>query len=90
MGIDSGRPVVRLDDLVVMLRNAFRGKGQFLCAITPLPENLERTQQYLADWDGRPVRPDRGIVVGADCVRPSGVSGSSSRELRPTLELHGC
>lgn len=57
VGIDSRRPVVRLDDLVVVLRNAFCGEGQFLCAITPLPENLERTQQYLTEWDGRPVRP---------------------------------
>ena len=57
VGLHTGRPVLRLDDLVVLLRNAFRGDGQFVCAITPTEANLRRTQQFLDDSSRRPVPP---------------------------------
>ena len=45
---DSGRPVLRLDDLVVLLRNAMgTHQGRFSCSIDPVRENLAKTQQYL-------------------------------------------
>ncbi len=55
VGRDSGRPVLRLDDWLVLLRNAFQGGGQFLCAITPTQENLMRTQAFLEESAQRPV-----------------------------------
>jgi hypothetical protein len=46
---DSGRPVVRLDDLVVVLRQMTRGgDGRFGCLINPRPEGLARVQQVLS------------------------------------------
>ncbi len=39
---ETGRPVLWLDDLVVLLRNAFQRRGQFMCAITPTREGLAR------------------------------------------------
>ncbi len=44
----SGRPVVRLDDLVVVLRCLMDKPGAvFGCSITPLDENLKATQVFL-------------------------------------------
>jgi hypothetical protein len=51
----SGRPVMRLEDLVVLLNNAFSAHGQFLCAITPTQEGLAQAQQYIAESAARPV-----------------------------------
>ncbi len=56
VGSETGHPVCRLDDLVVLLRNSLAGQGQFLCAITPRTENLRRTQEFLAASAARPVR----------------------------------
>jgi hypothetical protein len=51
----SGRPVVRLEDLVVLLQNALLARGQFLCAITPTEAGLAQAQQYVAASSGRAV-----------------------------------
>lgn len=59
VGVDSGRPVLRLDDWLVLLRQAMEGDGQFLCAITPTQENLSRTQDFLEQSAGRPVPTGR-------------------------------
>lgn len=52
INVDSGRPVLQLDDLVVCLRNSQRGalgnNGKFGCSITPRKQNLLATQQFLA------------------------------------------
>ena len=47
------RPVLLLDDLVVLLRNAYQSDGRFGCSITPKRDNLARTRQFLS----RPQRP---------------------------------
>jgi hypothetical protein len=54
VSVDTGTPIVRLEDLVVTLRNAFgeHESGRFGCAITPSRENLASVQQFLADSDG--------------------------------------
>jgi hypothetical protein len=45
---DTGEPVVRLDDLLVLLRRASQAAdSQFGCSITPRQEALARTQAYL-------------------------------------------
>jgi len=48
VSVESGAPVLQLDDLVVILRNS-SGKGSFGCAITPTRENLEKAQAFLAE-----------------------------------------
>jgi hypothetical protein len=48
VNIETGKPLLRLDDFVVCLRNAFSGDGEFGCTINPRKENLLATQQYLA------------------------------------------
>ena len=51
---ETGRPVVRLDDLVVVLRQAMTAPdGRFGCMITPRQEGLARVQEFLA----RPMPP---------------------------------
>jgi hypothetical protein len=57
VSVDHGRPLVQLDDLVVVLRNAYQGNGRFGCSITPTRKNLERTRQFLAESSGRPLKP---------------------------------
>jgi hypothetical protein len=48
VNVDSGKPVLQLDDLVVCLRNAWGNNGKFGCAITPRQKNLAATQNFLA------------------------------------------
>lgn len=48
VGADTGLPVVRLDDLVVVLRHAMNfADAKFGCLITPRQEALARTQAFL-------------------------------------------
>jgi hypothetical protein len=55
---DTGHPVVRLDDLLVLLR---RGDGDasshFGCSINPRQEALAKTQAFLAASGQKPVAP---------------------------------
>ena len=54
----SGYPVLRLDDLVVLLRNAFGpGRGKFSCSIDPRRENLAGMRQFLTASARKPLRP---------------------------------
>ncbi len=59
VGINSGQPIVLLEDLVVALR-AFKpgeiNKGVISVSIDPTPEGLQRMQQFLASVRG-PVTP---------------------------------
>ena len=52
VNIETGKPVLQLDDLVVCLRNSQQGargnNGKFGCSITPRQQNLVETQQFLA------------------------------------------
>lgn len=49
VGVDSGRPVVRLDDLVVVFRHVMRSPdARFGCLIVPRQEALARVQTFLA------------------------------------------
>ena len=57
VNVDSGRPVLHLDDLVVVLRNAYDSEGQFGCSIIPTQEALARTQQFLDSSAQQPIRP---------------------------------
>lgn len=57
---NSGRPVVQLDDLVVVLRQLFgAADATFGCSITPTEENLKRTRDFLEASRRQPLAPDR-------------------------------
>ena len=57
---DSGRPVLRLDDLVVLLRNAMgTHQGRFSCSIDPARANLATPQQYLKETGKSKLRAGR-------------------------------
>ena len=48
VNVDTGKPVLQLDDLVVCLRNAWDEGGKFGCSITPRKQNLAATKRFLA------------------------------------------
>ena len=77
---EHGRPVMRLDDLVVLLRNAFLGKGQFVCSITPTQQNLARTQAYIQETSKRPL---------AQGERPEWLEGLRSSLGNQEIEIEG-
>ena len=55
---ESGQPVVRLDDLVVVLRHMMSAPGaSFGCLIVPRQESLARLQEFLKQSNKRPIRP---------------------------------
>jgi hypothetical protein len=90
---ESGRPLLRLDDLIVLLRNAFSGPGQFVCAITPTPEHLARTRGYIDRTSDEPLNPggrDAWLVglqraLGHQQIEVTGID-SSSRVARVIVE----
>ena len=51
IGIESGRPTLSLDDLVVTLR-AFESADRFGCSIDPRPENIDALQSVVASSAG--------------------------------------
>lgn len=57
VNVDTGVPVLQLDDLIVMLRNAYDDGGRFGCAISPRQANLAATQEFVQHWRDRPVPP---------------------------------
>lgn len=63
ISVDSGRPVLQLDDLVVLLRRTKEQPGKpFGCSITPLQENLARTKAFLDANNGKPIaRPQKWL-----------------------------
>ena len=59
LSTQDGAPVMLLDDLVELLRNAMDGMGRFGCSITPRQANLANAQAFLRESAGRPVAPTR-------------------------------
>ena len=58
VGKESGRPVVQLDDLVVVLRHMLSAPdAKFGCAITPTQEALARTKDFVAASNKTPLKP---------------------------------
>ncbi|HUG94457.1 MAG TPA: DUF1598 domain-containing protein [Planctomycetaceae bacterium] len=79
VGISTGRPPLRLDDLIVALRALERG-GWLGCSIDPRPEQLAALQRYVAANSG-PVAQGQAVrrfremaeVLGMQDVRVRGV-----------------
>ncbi|MFM7070925.1 MAG: DUF1598 domain-containing protein [Planctomycetota bacterium] len=57
VSLEKGRPVLQLDDLVVLLRNAENNKEVIGCSINPREENLARTKAFLDESTKRPLKP---------------------------------
>jgi hypothetical protein len=57
INVETGAPVLQLDDLVVVLRNALQQRGQFGCTIRPRAEHLAATQAFVETWRDRAVKP---------------------------------
>jgi len=54
----TNEPVVRLDDLLVVLRRgADAARSHFGCSINPRPENLAKTQAFLVASSQKPLEP---------------------------------
>ncbi|MBC8114090.1 MAG: DUF1598 domain-containing protein [Candidatus Saccharimonas sp.] len=82
IGVDSGRPALRLDDLVVVLRTLI--KSQVVgCSIDPVPERLANLQKFVQA--GRPTSVAAGEarlqqmddILGLQDVRVDGVPADS-------------
>jgi len=85
VNMETGRPVLHLDDLVVVMRNAVNGDSHFGCSIDPRPENIKRTQEYIERVSGKPIRPtqrddwleDLRASVGRQDVHVFGIAGNN-------------
>ena len=83
VGKRSGRPLLRLEDLVVALRSADQSRaGGIVCSIDPTPRGLASLQEFLAGQKtmGRnPAAVFRGMeeALGPQTVTVGGVPGDS-------------
>ncbi len=59
VNVETGTPVLQLDDLVTLLRNAYDQHGRLGCAIKPRQENLAAAKAFIDSWSGKAVRPNR-------------------------------
>lgn len=57
VNVETQRPTMRLDDLVVVMRNAQREKGRYGCSINPYQERLAATQDFLKKSGDRSLSP---------------------------------
>jgi hypothetical protein len=56
--VETGQPVLQLDDLVVVLRSILAPDGgRFGCSITPTQDGLARTKSFLAESSKTPLKP---------------------------------
>ncbi len=54
---DNGRPVVQLEDLIVVLRHMYSSRdGEFGCSITPTEEGLAKAKAYLEESAKKPLQ----------------------------------
>jgi len=79
---ETGRPTLRLDDLVVLMRNAISTQGRFGCSITPTQENLARTKAFLAESAKKSLPP------GA-AARNRWLAELRDNMGQQTIEVHG-
>ena len=56
VNVQTGKPVLQLDDFVVLLRNAFSQDSRFGCSINPRQKNLAATRAYLAATSGQAIK----------------------------------
>ena len=82
VGVDSGRPTLRLDDLVVAARTLLRSR-EIGCSIDPVPERLANLQKFISQ--GGPATASvvearfkqMDDILGMQTVRVDGVPAES-------------
>lgn len=57
VNLETGTPVLQLDDFVTVLRNAYEEDGRMGCAIRPGQRNLAAAKAFLDSWSGKAVTP---------------------------------
>ncbi|MEC9092953.1 MAG: DUF1598 domain-containing protein [Planctomycetota bacterium] len=79
VNIKTGRPLFRLDDLVVCLRNAIEFNGKFGCSIDPRQANLIATQQFASTSDLKGKRWREGLqnALGFQDITVDGIDPQS-------------
>lgn len=80
VNIATGRPVLQLDDLVVLMRNAMEEKGKFGCSITPTQAGLKAAQEYITQTSKKPLHPRQ---------RDSWLEGLRTAVGRQDITVHG-
>ncbi|MDA0809106.1 MAG: DUF1598 domain-containing protein [Planctomycetota bacterium] len=62
VGVESGKPIMQLDDLVTVIR-AFSATNQkfFSCSINPREEGLKNLKGFVEQSSSRPLRPGAGV-----------------------------
>lgn len=86
-GMESGRPIVELQDLVTALRAyapAGKKTGVVMCSIDPTPEGLAAMQQFLREFGRRATPADTETIVeglrsslGMQNIRVGGVPATT-------------
>ena len=59
VNVETKAPVLQLDDVIVLLQNAYAANGRFGCAINPRQANLAAAQAFIDQWRNRAVRPNQ-------------------------------
>jgi len=81
VGADSGEPVLRLDDLVVVLRHTMSTPdARFGCLINPTQQGLAWLQEFLDESRKSPLRPGQ---------RQAWLEGLRSRLGKQDIEVYG-
>ncbi len=57
VNMQTGAPLLHLDDLVVVLRHATTSKVKLGCSIDPRKDNLSRTREYTARFANKSITP---------------------------------
>ncbi len=55
VNVETGTPVLQLDDLVAVLRNSLQEGGRLGCAIKPRQENLASARAFAQSWQDKSV-----------------------------------
>jgi hypothetical protein len=77
----SGRPVLQLDDMIVLLRfMKANPNGTFGCSITPTQQGLQRTKAFAEQSSAAPLKPGQ---------RPAWLSKLRSQMGRQTITVQG-
>lgn len=79
VNVRTGRPLFRLDDLVVCLRNAVEFDGKFGCSIDPRQANLKATQEFVSTTrlKGRRWREGLQNALGLQDISVDGIDPQS-------------
>lgn len=59
LSVTTSQPILQLDDLIVLLRNATEGDAVFGCSINPRNENLAQLKQFVEATTKKPLQPSQ-------------------------------